>query len=60
MDGVPVRGGSELVQRIKQLPADAWVHLTVQRGDGDEREIDIRLGRRPQKKKGFRFRRVGF
>jgi len=56
VDGVPVSGGGDLVQRIKKLPANAWVHLTVQRGDDDEREVDVRLGRRPERKSGFRFR----
>lgn len=54
VDGVRVASAAELIRRIKTLPPDAWVGLTIERG-GAERQIDVRLGARPDDPGSMRF-----
>jgi len=59
VDGEPVSSSGELIRRIKDLHPGAWVRLTVRRGHGDdddEREVNLRLGERPARRKGFKVR----
>jgi len=44
--GEPVSGLRELIGRIRQHDAGAWVPMTVSR-QGEELELDVRLGDRP-------------
>lgn len=53
IDGLETDGPRALIERIKKLPPDSWIGLRILRR-GKERQIDVRLGTRPDEGAEFR------